>query len=122
MRRHELLVGGLGGEQIAPFLPRAALERLTADEGEDLTPRVSFALFPAADYEVRAEEGALVPRRSPHPELSQNIPRHQARCSGSQGQYRNVAQFFTQTAQPPVGGSEVMSPLRNTVRLVHHDQ
>jgi hypothetical protein len=129
-------VVGARAHAVAPEPLAQALHRLAALRVHDAAlagapphdpQHVAAALAPAAfllhrDAEVGPVEGALVAGGLAHPELADDVARHAARGGGGERQHRDAPQLLAQPGEPPVGGAEIVAPLADAVRLVHHHQ
>ena len=60
----------------------SALARMTADEGEDLSPGVSLTFLATTNEEIRPEERSLVSAGAAHAELPNDVARDARRGRG----------------------------------------
>ena len=101
-----------------PALPRGTT---LAHQREDLAAGFAVPLLAAADPQVRPEERALEAGRLAHPELSEDVGRDGARGGGGERQRRHV-EMVAEALEAPVRGTEVVAPLADAVRFVHHHE
>ncbi len=105
-----------------------ALARVPADDAEDVAARVALralalrALALRGDHQVGAEERALEPGRLPHLELTQDVADHAPGGGRGQRQDRQGAELALESLELAVGGTEIVPPMADAVRLVHHHQ
>src|SRR5690606_7146770 len=114
-------VHGAVDRAATPAIADPPLAAVAPDEGEDLASGIALSLLPAADDEVGTEERALETGRLAHAELPEDVLRDRPRRGRGERQDRHRKPVL-QVAQPTVGGSEIVSPLGDTMRLVHHHE
>src|SRR3954469_9632995 len=64
----------------------------------------------------------MQPTIPPEPETAGDLVSHLGRCAPGEGACLRITQPKTGASELPVTGAEVMSPFRNAVRLIHHQQ
>ena len=94
----------------------AALALVLLDETDDVV--IYIVLGPDFVVEVRAVERRLEDRSVGHAQILLNIQLHLGRRGCRQGDQRRRTDFVDDRTDAAVLGTEIMSPLRNAVRLV----
>ena len=100
----------------------ATLVGMRANEREHFRAGVAALPFLARrDLEIGPEERPLEARRFPHAELSQNIQRDASGRRRGQREHGHI-ELLLETLQASVRRTEIVSPLADAVRLIHHEQ
>src|SRR5438094_9936231 len=102
------------------MMPLSPARRRTQARRSFREPRPS--LLVRREHEVRAAEGALEAVGLHHAELADDVADHAASGGGGEGEDGDAAELLLESLELPVGGPEVVAPLRDAVRLVDDDE